>query len=113
MNQSLFVVPSDDWQRRIRQRLELLEGHRLGTREEVLAAFMRNRETFQPDARKRIEMALRIFDEPPSGSCLTCGTALPDRQRYFCSTLCEQNSHLLIKAKSKGHRSASLPRSRG
>ena len=105
MNQSLFVVPSTDWQRRIRQRLELLEGHRLGTREEVLAAFMRNRGTFQPEARKRIEMALRLFDEPPSGNCLTCGTSLPDRERYYCSTLCEQSSHLVIrpKAKHKSH----------
>jgi hypothetical protein len=104
MSQSLFVVPSEHWQRRIRQRLELLEGHRLGSREEVLAAFFRNRDTFQPEARKRIELALRIFDEPPSGRCLTCGTGLPDLTRYFCSTLCEQSSHLLVRGKSRSQR---------
>jgi predicted nucleic acid-binding Zn ribbon protein len=104
MNQSLFVVPSEEWQRRIRQRLELLEGHRLGTREEVLAAFIRNQDTFQPEARKRIALALRIFDQPPSGHCVTCGTAMPDRERYFCSTLCEQNSRLVIRARSRPKR---------
>jgi hypothetical protein len=104
MNHSLFVVPSEEWQRRIRQRLELLEGHRLGTREEVLAAFMRNRDTFQPEARKRIELALRIFDQPPTGQCMTCGTTIPDRERYFCSTLCEQSSRLVIRPKSRPKR---------
>jgi hypothetical protein len=104
MSQFLFFVPSEDWQRKIRRRLELLEGHHLGTREEVLGAFLRNRETFHPEARKRIELALRIFDGPPSGTCLTCGTHLPDLGRYYCSTLCEQSSRLIIRDKTKPER---------
>ena len=105
MNQSLLVVPSESWHRKIRRRLELLEGHRLGTREEVLTAFLRNRDSFRPEAHRRIELALRIFDEPPSGHCLTCGTGLPDKARYYCSTLCEQNSRLVIRQNSShgGH----------
>jgi hypothetical protein len=101
MSQSLFFVPSEDWQRKIRQRLELLEGHRLSTREAVLGAFLRNLDTFHPDARKRIELALRIFDGPPSGACLTCGTHLPDRNRYYCSTLCEQSSRLIVRGQDR------------
>ena len=79
MNQSLFVVPSEDWQRKIRQRLELLEGHRLGTREEVLAAFMRNRDTFQPDARNT-QLYRRLYAE--AYSRLRADTA-PALQRIF------------------------------
>jgi len=97
MTQSLFFAPSDAWRSKIRRRLELLEDHRLGTPEAVLAAFFRNRDVFRPEAHQRIEAALRLYDEPPSGLCLTCGTALPDRLRYFCSTLCEQGSHLVIR----------------
>ena len=79
MTQSIFVLPSEDWRRKIRRRLELLEGHRLGSREEVLNAFLRNLVSFQPDARKRIEMGLRIFDEAPPGACLKPS---PGRIRY-------------------------------
>jgi hypothetical protein len=97
MNQTLFFLPTEDWHRKIRRRLELLEGERLTTREAVLGAFLRNRDSFQPDAWRRIEMGLRIYDQPPDGACLTCGTPLPDLSRYFCSTLCEQSSGLVIR----------------
>jgi len=97
MNQKLFFVPNDEWHRKIRRRLELLEGHRLSTREQVLDAFFHNLGVFQPDARKRIEVGLRIYAEPPSGRCLTCDAKLPDRSQYYCSTLCEQNSHLIVR----------------
>jgi hypothetical protein len=98
MSQSLVFAPSDTWRAKIRRRLELLEGRRLADPESILDAFFRNRDVFHPEALKRIEAALRLYQEPPTGRCLTCGTGIPDRVRYFCSTLCEQNSRLVIRA---------------
>jgi hypothetical protein len=97
MTQALFFVPSEEWHRKMRRRLELLEGERLATREQMLDAFLRNRDSFQPEARQRIELGLRIYSDPPSGRCLTCGAQLPDQSRYYCSTLCEQSSRLVIR----------------
>ncbi len=98
MNEALVYAPSDAWRKKIRRRLELLEGRRLANPEAILEAYYRNRDVFRPEARMRIEAALRLHEEPPAGRCVTCGTEMPDRSRYFCSTLCEQNSRLVIRA---------------
>jgi hypothetical protein len=98
MNQSLVFAPTDAWRAKIRRRLELLEGRRLATPESILDAFYRNRDVFRPEAHQRIEAALRLHEEPPAGQCLTCGAGIPDRSRYFCCTLCEQNSRLVIRS---------------
>jgi len=97
MTQSLVFAPTDAWRAKMRRRLELLEGRRLADPESILDAFYRNRDVFRPEAHQRIEAALRLYEEGPTGRCLSCGSALPDRTRYFCSTLCEQNSRLVIK----------------
>ena len=100
MTQSLVFAPTDIWRAKIRRRLELLDGRRLATPESILDAFFRNRDVFRPEAHPRIEAALRLHEEPPTGQCLTCGTGIPDQSRYFCSTLCEQNSRLVIRPHS-------------
>jgi len=97
MTQSLVFAPTDAWRAKIRRRLELLEGRRLANPEAILDAYFRNLDVFRPEAHKRIEAALRLHEEPPTGRCLTCGAGIPDPSRYFCSALCEQNARLVIR----------------
>jgi hypothetical protein len=112
MTQSLVFAPSDAWRAKIRRRLELLEGRRLADPESILDAFFRNRDVFRPEAHQRIEAALRLHEELPAGRCLTCGTGIPDHSRYFCSTLCEQNSRLVIRPPQPPPMARKAPRTR-